>query len=74
MRPARERLGLREIVVASIPDYLPAPARWIAPLVLARRDPPLWARVVAEDHVHGFRDLVRRTPAKPPVTVMATSF
>ena len=66
VQPVRGRLPLAEVVVASIPDYLPAPARWLAPLVLARRDPPLWARVTAEDHVHRWRELVRRSPRKAP--------
>jgi len=62
----RGELPVREYVVTSIPDALPAPARWIAPLLLRRQDPPLWARVRAQDHVHGYRELVHRTPRKAP--------
>jgi len=64
VRERREALQVREYVIASIPEYLPAPIRWLAPLKLKRMDPPLWAHVAAEDHVHRFRDLVRRTPAR----------
>lgn len=66
IQPVRAELPVRELIVTSIPDALPAPARWIAPLLLRRQDPPLWARVRAEDHVHRFRELERRTPRRAP--------
>ena len=69
IQPIRGELQLREIVITSIPDVLPAPARWIAPLVLRRQNPPLWAKVRAEDHVHRYRELERRTPRRAPAPV-----
>lgn len=61
----REALPVREYVIASIPEYLPWPVRWLAPWKLKRNDPPLWARVTAEDHISHFRELIQRTPARP---------
>lgn len=66
IQPVRSELPVRELIVSSIADALPAPARWIAPILLRRQDPPLWARVRAEDHVHRFRELERRTPRRAP--------
>ena len=64
LRERRDALPIREYVIASIPEYLPLPLRWLAPLKLKKMDPPLWAKVASEDHVHRFRELVRRTPAR----------
>ncbi len=61
----RGSLPVREYVVASIPEYLRFPLNRLAPVMLARRDPPLWARVSEGEGVHRFRTLVRRTPARP---------
>jgi long-chain acyl-CoA synthetase len=65
IEPVRGDLPVREYVIASIPEYLPWPIRWLAPFKLRRNDPPLWARVTAEDHISRFRELIQRTPAKP---------
>jgi len=65
LRTMRDRVPVRDYIVASIPEYLPFPKRLLAPFVLRRKDPPLWARVAAEDGVHRFRELVQRTPARP---------
>lgn len=65
LRERRDTLPIREYVIASIPEYLPAPIRWLAPFKLKKNNPPLWAKVEAEDHVHRFRELVQRTPARP---------
>ncbi len=64
LRGVRDTLCVHEYVVASIPEYLPAPIRWLAPLKLKRMNPPLWARVRSEDHVSRCRDLPRRTPSR----------
>ena len=65
LRSMRERVPVRDYIVASIPEYLPFPQRLFAPFVLRRKQPALWARVTAEDGVHRFLELVRRTPARP---------
>ncbi len=65
LRHMRERVPVHDYIVASIPEYLPFPQRLLAPFVLRRKQPAMWARVTAEDGVHRFRELVRRTPARP---------
>lgn len=65
LKDIRDALPVHDYVVASIPEYLPFPQKLLAPLVLRRQHPPLWARVGAEDGVHHFAALVRRTPRKP---------
>jgi long-chain acyl-CoA synthetase len=69
LKERRESLPIREYVIASIPEYLPAPIRWLAPFKLKKLNPPLWAKIDAEDHVHRFRELVKRTPARPHPTL-----
>jgi long-chain acyl-CoA synthetase len=53
-------------VIASIPEYLGFPARLLAPIKLKRDKSPLWAEVRPESGVHRFREMLRRTPARPP--------
>lgn len=60
------RLGIRHWIVASIPEALPWPKRWLAPLVLRRRDPPAWAPVPRRPDVHRFSALLASTRAAPP--------
>ena len=64
LEPIRAQLPITDYVIASIPEYLKLPLRWLAPFKLKKLDPPLWARVSSEDHVHRFRELVKRTPAR----------
>lgn len=69
LAPIRSELGVERFVVATIAEYLPWPKRWLAPLVLARHDPPLAARVPPSPGVHRFRPLVRRGGTPPRVDV-----
>ena len=38
LRACRDRLPIREWVLASIPEYLPWPIRWLAPLKLKKKE------------------------------------
>jgi len=70
IRPIRDQLNVREYIVASIPEYMGAPLRWLAPLKLKRMTPPMTAAVADEPHVHRFARLVRSTPARPPTVAV----
>ncbi|HEV8400904.1 MAG TPA: AMP-binding protein [Gemmatimonadales bacterium] len=70
IRGIRERLPVEHYVVASIPEYLRIPLRWLARLKLKRAKPPAIARVARGPGVHVFRELMDRTaPHPPPVAI-----
>jgi long-chain acyl-CoA synthetase len=67
----REHMGdlaPKHFVVASIPEYLPWPVRWLAPFKLKRQDPPRWVKVQESSQVHCFGALLSRAGACPPRT------
>ena len=65
LRAIRDRLPVEHFVVARIPEYLPVPTRWIAPLVLRRAEQPLWARLHDDPGVVPYGKLLRQhEPAK----------
>ena len=64
LRPMLARTGVKQVVVASIPDYLPFPLNLLAPLKLRRTGHH--AKVPREPGVHSFRELIGRTPPTPP--------
>lgn len=66
VRPLRDRLPVRQYVVASIPEYLRFPLSTLAPIKLRRMRPPAVARVAPERGVHFFRSLVRGNLPEPP--------
>jgi long-chain acyl-CoA synthetase len=66
IRTLRDRLPVRQYIVASIPEYLRFPLSVLAPLKLRRMHPPAVARVAPEPGVHFFSSLVRGLPAEPP--------
>ncbi|HMA38839.1 MAG TPA: long-chain fatty acid--CoA ligase [Gemmatimonadales bacterium] len=66
IRSLRDRLPVKQYVVASIPEYLRFPLSILAPLKLRRMRPPALARVAPDRGVHFFRSLVQGTPADPP--------
>jgi long-chain acyl-CoA synthetase len=70
LRHIRNRLPVKQYIVASIPEYLPFPLRQIAPLKLRRMKPPAIARVAEEPGVHRFRRLVDATEADPPAVAV----
>lgn len=63
LRPMLARTGVQQVVVASIPDYLPFPLNLLAPLKLRRTGHH--AKVPREANVHLFRELIARTPPAP---------
>ena len=66
VRAIRDRLPVRDYIIASIPEYLRFPLKQLAPLKLKRMDPPMTARIAEEPGVHSFRKLIAVTPAMPP--------
>ena len=70
IRAIRERLPVEHYVVASIPEYLRIPLRWLAQLTLKRVQPPAIARVARGPGVHFFRDLIDTTALHPPAVAI----
>tara|TARA_R110002126_G_scaffold5647_3_gene30256 strand:+ start:1495 stop:3177 length:1683 start_codon:yes stop_codon:yes gene_type:complete len=66
LREHMTTLAPKHYVVASIPEYLPWPIRWLAPFKLKRQDPPRWAKVRESEHVHRFGPLLDRAGSCPP--------
>jgi len=66
LRHIRNRLPIKQFIVASIPEYLPFPLRQIAPLKLRRMKPPAIAHVAPAPGVHFFRALINATEPDPP--------
>ena len=70
IRGIRERLPVEHYVVASIPEYLRVPLRWLAQLRLKRAKPPMMAHVPRGPGVHFFRELIDTTaPQLPAVAI-----
>ena len=65
LRNIRDKLPVRNYVIASIPDYLRFPIRQLAPIKLRKADPPLIARVAPGPGIHFFRELIRSTTSRP---------
>ena len=55
---------VEHVIVTSIPDYLPFPLNFLAPLKLKKTQQ--WVKVPREDKVHFFKDLIARNPPNPP--------
>jgi long-chain acyl-CoA synthetase len=66
VRAIRDRLPVRDYVIASIPEYLRFPLNVLAPFKLRKAKPPLYAKVPPERGVHRMRDLIRATPPTLP--------
>jgi len=64
----RAQLGVKQYVLASIPEYLGFPLNWLAPFKLRKRTPPAIAPIPREANVHAFRALLcaARGPAPRP--------
>jgi long-chain acyl-CoA synthetase len=65
LRGMRDRTGVKHVVVTSIPDYLPFPLNWLAPLKL--RKTGQYVKVAREDGVHFFREMIAGNRPAPPV-------
>jgi long-chain acyl-CoA synthetase len=66
VRAIRDRLPIRDYVIASIPEYLGFPINLLAPFKLKKATPPLYAKVEPAPGVHRMRELIRATPPAPP--------
>jgi long-chain acyl-CoA synthetase len=66
VRGIRDKVQVREYIIASIAEYLRFPLRQLAPLKLKKMDPPMAAKIAPEQGVHHFRKLIAATPASPP--------
>ena len=66
LRDIRDKLPVRNFVIASIRDYLRFPVKQLAPIRLRRADPPLIAKVAPGPGIHFFRNLIRSTTSSPP--------
>lgn len=64
LRGILDRTGVQHVVVTSIPEYLPIPLRWLAPLKL--RKTGQYVKVPREEGVHFFRDLISDSEPNPP--------
>lgn len=62
----RDKLPVREYLVASIPEYLRFPLKQLAPLKLRKQDPPAIAPFPTGPNIHAFRKLVDGTAPDPP--------
>lgn len=70
LRGMRERLPVKEYVIAGIAEYLRFPLNLLAPLKLRRMDPPMTARWSVEPRVHPFRRLLEAAAAAPPAVAI----
>jgi len=68
--PIRDRLPIEHYVIASIPDYLRAPLRWLARLKLGRATPPRVAAVAEGSGVHRMGTLLAGVEAPPPAVAI----
>ncbi|MBI4503313.1 MAG: AMP-binding protein, partial [Gemmatimonadetes bacterium] len=66
VKAIRERLPIKDFIIASIPEYLRFPLNLLAPLKLRRMAPPAIARVARGPGIHFFREIIRAAaPAAP---------
>ena len=69
LRGIMDRVRVKHVVVTSIPDYLPFPLNFLAPLKL--RKTGQYVKVPKEDRVHFFKELIAATPPAPPPVEVA---
>ncbi len=69
VRDCRDKLPVKQYIIASIPEYLAFPLNFLAPLKLKKQDPARIAKVPAEPGLHFFKELVsKQKPLPRPVT------
>jgi long-chain acyl-CoA synthetase len=77
VRALRARVGVREFLLASFPEYLRPPLSWLAPLKLRKRTPPAIAPIPSDPGVTPFRAALRaaagRQPPRPNLAPHATA-
>lgn len=60
----RSKLGVREYVILSIPEYLAFPLNLLAPLKLKKQDPPTIAKVPSGPGIHHFKQCLKGRPER----------
>ena len=63
VRGLRDKVPVKNFIVASIPEYMKFPFNLLAPLKLKKQDPPLFAKFADEPGVHRFKKLTHSTAA-----------
>ncbi len=66
LKDIRDKLPVRNFIIASIADYLRFPIKQLAPIKLGKADPPLIAKVAPGPGIHFFRKLIRSTMSSVP--------
>ncbi|MBI5510907.1 MAG: long-chain fatty acid--CoA ligase [Deltaproteobacteria bacterium] len=64
LRGILKKTKVQEVIVTSIPDYLPFPISLLAPLKLKKTGQ--YVKVPREAHVHFFKELIAKYPPTPP--------
>ncbi len=64
LRGILDRTSVEHVIVTSIPDYLPFPLSWLAPLKLKKTGQ--YVKVPREEKVHFFTELIGSTEPDPP--------
>ncbi len=59
-----DKTKIKNVVVTSIPDYLPFPLNYLAPLKLKKTKQ--YVKVPKEDGVYFFKDIIKQNPPSPP--------
>jgi long-chain acyl-CoA synthetase len=65
LRNIIDRTGVDQVIVTSIPDYLPFPLNLLAPLKLKKTGQ--YVKVPREARVHFFKEIIKRSEPRPPV-------
>ena len=66
IRAIRNKLPVKNYVIASIPEYLKFPLNLLAPLKLKRAHPPLMGRVAPGDGIHFMKKIIDATSPRSP--------
>jgi long-chain acyl-CoA synthetase len=66
IRRIRDKLPVKNYVIASIPEYLGPPLNLLVTLKLKKANPPLMAKVQTDERTHSMRTLIKTTPPNPP--------
>ena len=69
LRGIMDKVDVEHVVVTSIPDYLPFPLNWLAPLKLKKTGQ--YVKVPREEGVHFFKELIAEARPEPPAAEVA---
>lgn len=68
LRGILNKTQVKDVIVTSIPDFLPFPLNLLAPIKLKKTKQ--FVKVPREEGVHFFRDILRNNPPKPPAVAL----